>query len=78
MRFLCFFRIMSVIVYKIPYLILSEHFMCHPERSVSGVELLRVEPYWRASKSARRSRSGISFEIPISFIVKVTFDVEGH
>ena len=32
----------------------------------------------RASKSARRSRSGISFKTSISFVVKVTFDVEGH
>ena len=40
--------------------------MCHPERSASGVELLRVERQ-RTSKSARHKPSRISYAIPEAF-----------
>ena len=40
--------------------------VCHPERSVSGVELLRAERE-RTSKSARREPSRISCALPEAF-----------
>ena len=40
--------------------------MCHPERSASGVELLRVERQ-RTSKSARHKPSRIFYAIPEAF-----------